>query len=93
MGMNKANIFICFFIVAVMITLTTYNILEDREYINQKIEERDMNAARIEAGEKEIERLTKEIEYRGSREFIEKIAREELGFVMKDEIIFNVKGN
>lgn len=42
----------------------------------------------IKENERKIEELHSDIEYQSSKEFIEKTAREKLGFVMSDEIVF-----
>lgn len=66
--------------------------------LNQKKLMRDLEARRIELqGEvnvlqKEIDLLTEEIENSDSLEFIEKVAREELGMVKPREIIYIDKG-
>lgn len=49
---------------------------------------KEMNLNQISVLEKEIDSLNKEIENSGTLEFIEKIAREELGMVKPREIIY-----
>ncbi len=89
--MNKGYFIVFCFIITFLIGGTSVYLMEDQEYLEANLAIKEANEAKIEANMKEIERLENEIEYQGSKEFVEKIAREELGFVMKDEIIFNVK--
>lgn len=73
----------------ICITFTGFYYVSQNNNIANKYTEEQMTLDnQIKANQKSIDELNSNIEYQASKEFIEKTAREKLGFVMKDEIIF-----
>ena len=82
------GIHISFFIVLAMLIYTVFMILNQSRII-EKQNDREADLLRQqEALEAEIDSLENELDYIGSEEYIEKIARERLGWVKEDEIKF-----
>ncbi|MDR7855676.1 septum formation initiator family protein [Tissierella sp.] len=71
-----------FFIYITLIFWNQKNLMEGLEA------KRDYNLKEIQVLEKEIENLNEEIENSNSLQFVEKIARDELGMVKPREIIY-----
>lgn len=65
-----------------------YYVGQNKNIASKYLEEQMSLDNQIKANQKSIDELNTNLEYQASREFIEKTAREKLGFVMKDEIIF-----
>lgn len=72
---------------AVFFATSVFCIKNKKDMNNYYTELSDLNKTIIE-NSKELERINEDIEYNSSKEYIEKVAREKLGFVMEDEIIF-----
>lgn len=85
----KNNFVVLTFIFMVCISLSTfYYVNKSKEVALTFTTELNTLDSTIEANEKTIAGLKSDIEYHSSKEFIEKTAREKLGFVMPDEIVF-----
>lgn len=76
-------VFIC---ITFCITLNSYN--ENKEFMSSYIAQLDDLNAQIDSNNEIIEGLQTDISYYSSQEFVEKIAREKLGLVKDNEIIF-----
>ena len=85
---RRKGIHISFFIVLAMLIYAIIMLLNQSSVIkDQKEREADL-LRRQEALEMQIHSLENELEYIGSDEYIEKIARERLGWIKDDEIKF-----
>jgi len=82
------GIHISFFIVLAMLIYAVIMLLNQSRVIeNQNEREADL-VRQQEALEAEIDALENELDYIGSEEYIEKIARERLGWIKEDEVKF-----
>ncbi len=84
------NKFFTFTIVFILITfsLTVNYYFQNKKFMSSFVAEANSLDQTISDNEKLIESLDADISYNSSKEFIEKIAREKLGLVMEDEIVF-----
>ncbi len=84
------NKFFTFTIVFVLITLSlTINYyFNNKKFMSTYVSEVNSLDQTIANNQKLLESLDSDIAYNSSKEFIEKIAREKLGLVMEDEIVF-----
>jgi len=75
----------------VLIVLSIYVVIvfnHQRTLMKDLDNKKSINKAEIETLESEINKLNKEIETSGTLEFVEKVARDELGMVKPREIIY-----
>lgn len=85
----KNNFLLLTIVFMVCISLATlYYVNNSKEVALTFTTELDSLNNTIDENEKTIAGLESDIEYHSSKEFIEKTAREKLGFVMPDEIVF-----
>ncbi len=84
------NKFLTFTIIFVCITSfgTLNYYLKNKNFMASYVQESLDLDKTIEENSKTIEDLNNDINYHSSSEFIEKVAREKLGLVMEDEIVF-----
>lgn len=82
-GVRLIHVFLIFLVLYVAIVLN-----HQRGLMKNLDSKKVMNQAEVDKLEKEIEALNKEIESSDSLEFVEKIARDELGMVKPREIIY-----
>ena len=85
---NRFSMFLVTLVVVMMLVLVGVRSVELRSKIDAKAPELSQLEAQIEAEEKraaEIEALGKEVQTKG---YIEDVAREKLGLVYEDEILF-----
>lgn len=75
-------------IIIILVVYVTIVFNHQRKLLNNLDSKREINEATIEELEEDIDALNDEIEMSGTLEFIEKIAREELGMVKPREIIY-----
>ncbi len=85
---RRKGIHISFFIVLAMLVYAIVMLLNQSRVIDEQKEREADLLRRQETLEAEIHSLENELEYIGSDEYIEKIARERLGWVKEDEIKF-----
>lgn len=84
---NKLLLFtIIFVLITSGATLNYY--IQNKKFMSSYVAELDSLNSTIEKNEKTLQTLQSNLEYNSSKEFIEKVAREKLGLVMNDEIIF-----
>ncbi|MDF2594162.1 MAG: Septum formation initiator [Clostridia bacterium] len=79
-----------------ILTLITISVLGVRSYqLNTLIKRVDnqiyLDQQSLKSGQKELEKLEQEVTQINTPEYIEKIAREELGMVKKEDIVFREK--
>lgn len=82
-GLRLIHVFLVFLVLYVVIVLN-----HQRGLMKNLDSKKVVNQAEVEKLEKEIEALNKEIDSSDSLEFVEKIARNELGMVKPREIIY-----
>ena len=85
---KKRRIHFTFFIVLAMFVYAVVMILNQSQVINEQKEQQEALLRQKESLEAEIHALENELEYIGSDEYIEQMARERLGWVKEDEIKF-----
>ena len=85
---KKRRIHFSFFIFLAILVYAVITILNQSQVIKEQ-EEREAELTRqMESLEIEINALENKLEYIGSDEYIEQVARERLGWVKEDEIVF-----
>ncbi len=77
---------IIFILVTSVLTVNYY--FKNKQFMSSYVAELNTLTATAEENEKTLKNLNASIDYNSSNEFIEKTAREKLGLVMDDEIIF-----
>ncbi len=84
------NKFFTFTIVFIIITfsLTVNYYFKNKKFMSTYVAEVNALDQTIAINQQLLESLDADISYNSSKEFIEKIAREKLGLVMEDEIVF-----
>jgi len=87
-GFRIIHLILIILMVYVAVVLNNQRIL-----LNDLLEKKELAEREISQLESEINRLNGEIEKSGTLEFIEKIARDELGMVKPREIIYIDKSN
>lgn len=88
---NRFSMFLVTLVLALILILVQVGSLELREKIDAKRAEMSLLDGQIEAEEArmiEIRKFSKEVQTRG---YIEDVAREKLGMVYRDEILFQQK--
>ncbi len=85
---KKSRIHFSFFIFLAMLVYAVVVILNQSQVIKEQKERQAELTREMESLEAEINSLENELEYIGSDEYIEQMARERLGWVKEDEIIF-----
>lgn len=81
--LSKLRIILLLILVYIVMTL-----LNQRTLMKNLKNKKELHNKEIQAIEREIAKLEREIENSSSLEFVEKVAREELGMVKPREIIF-----
>ena len=84
----KRRIHFSFFIFLAMLVYAVVTILNQSQVIKEQKERQAELVREMESLESEINALENELEYIGSDEYIEQMARERLGWVKEDEIKF-----
>lgn len=82
-GIRLIHVFLIFLVIYVTIVLN-----HQRNLMKNMNAKKEQNQVEIDKLKKDIEELNKEIENSDSLEFVEKIARDELGMVKPREIIY-----
>ncbi len=84
------NKFLTFTILFICITSigTLHYYIQNKNFISSYVDESLALDKTIEENNETLQTLDEDIAYHSSDEFIEKVAREKLGLVMDDEIIF-----
>ncbi len=85
---KKRRIHFSFFIFLAILVYAVVTILNQSQVIKEQKERQAELVRQMESLEAEINALENELEYIGSDEYIEQMARERLGWVKEDEIIF-----
>jgi len=85
---RKRRIHFSFFIFLAMLVYAVVTILNQSQVIKEQNERQAELVREMESLESEINALENELEYIGSDEYIEQMARERLGWVKEDEIKF-----
>lgn len=85
---TKAKFRLIHFIILFLIVYVAIVFNHQRKLLNNLDSKKEINEAKIEELEKEIEDLNEEIENSETLEFVEKVARDELGMVKPREIIY-----
>ena len=85
---KKRRIHFSFFIFLAILVYAVVTILNQSQVIKEQKERQAELVRQMESLEAEINALENELEYIGSDEYIEQMARERLGWVEEDEIIF-----
>ncbi len=75
-------------LVLAVLAYALFHYANQRKLLSELETQRANNEARIDSLQTEIATLEKEIEYSESLEFVEKVARDELGMVRPREIIY-----
>ncbi len=84
---NKFFIYtLIFILVTSVLTLNYY--FKNKEFMSTYVAELNTLDSQIESNEQQLKDLNADLSYQSSSAFVEKIAREKLGLVMQDEIIF-----
>ncbi len=84
------NKFLAFTIIFICITSlgTLHYYIQNKNFISSYVDESIALDKTINENNEILDNLNSDISYHSSDEFIEKVAREKLGLVMDDEIIF-----
>ena len=85
---TKAKFRLIHFIILFLIVYVAIVFNHQRKLLNNLDSKKEINEAKIEELEKDIEDLNEEIENSETLEFVEKVARDELGMVKPREIIY-----
>ncbi|MEX1307370.1 MAG: septum formation initiator family protein [Eubacteriales bacterium] len=85
---KKRRIHFTFFIFLAILVYAVVTILNQSQVIKDQEERQSELVRQQESLEAEINALKNELEYIGSDEYIEQEARERLGWVSKDEMVF-----
>ena len=85
---RKRRIHFSFFIFLAILVYAVVTILNQSQVIKEQDERQAELVRQKESLEAEINALENELEYIGSDEYIEQEARERLGWVKEDEIVF-----
>ncbi|NLY08735.1 MAG: septum formation initiator family protein [Tissierellia bacterium] len=79
-------------VVLAVLAYALYHYANQRVILSELEAKRAANEVRISTLQSDIENLEKEIQYSESLEFVEKVARDELGMVRPREIIYDDVG-
>jgi cell division protein FtsL len=85
---KKGKFRLIHFIILFLLIYVVIVFNHQRKLLKNLDAKKKMNEAKIEELKKDIEALNKEIESSGTLEFVEKVARDELGMVKPREIIY-----
>jgi len=86
--LKKKRIHFSFFIFLAILVYSVVVILNQSQVIKEQEERQAELVREMESLQAEINSLENELEYIGSDEYIEQMARERLGWVKEDEILF-----